>query len=75
MPLQESAWANQQPEPLEMDGMDFPGLGGQSPTLVISEAGLFAQLLFEDLDLCLEVIDHVLLVTVDPTGQANEQQL
>jgi hypothetical protein len=43
--------------------------------LVIIEPGPFAQLLSQDIDLFLEVLDYDLLVTVDPTGQAEEEEL
>lgn len=51
------------------------GLGDQPSTLVVAEAGLFASLLLEDFDLLMEVFNTVLLVAIDPTGQANEKKL
>ena len=51
------------------------GFGRQPAALVVVEPGLLAQLLPEDFHLFLEVFDDVLLVAVDPTGQADEQQL
>jgi hypothetical protein len=59
-------------EPLQTD---LFGLGGQPAALVVIEPGLFAQLLPEDFDLLLQVFDDVLLVAVDPAGQAKEEKL
>ena len=50
MPFQERARDHQGSEPLEPLGVDPAGLGGQPPTLVIVEAGLLAQLFFQDPD-------------------------
>lgn len=48
---------------------------GELLALVIAEPGLFAQLLLEDFDFLLEVLDNILLLAVDPTGQANAEKL
>jgi hypothetical protein len=60
---------------LEVFEADLRGLGRQPSALGIVEPGLFAQLLPEHFDLFLEIFDHVLLVAVDPTGQAKEDEL
>ena len=51
------------------------GLGRQAAPLVIVERGSLAELFFEDSDLFLKILDDALLVSVDPAGKANEQEL
>ena len=75
MPLQECFWADDggnAPQPIPAELVRF---GRQSPALLIGESGPFVQLLLEDLHLLLEVFDDQLLVAIEPTGQANEQEL
>jgi hypothetical protein len=54
---------------------DLLGLGGQPSALIVVEPGSFAELLLEDFDLLLEVFDNVLLIAVDPAGQAYHIEL
>jgi hypothetical protein len=75
MPLQEGARANQWRETFEALRIDLLGLDRQAAALVVVEPGLLAQLFFEDPELLLEVFNFLLLVTVDPTGQAEGQNL
>ena len=56
-------------------GINLLGLGRQAAALVVVEPGLLAQLFFEDPELLLELFHYLLLVTVGPTGQAEEQNL
>jgi hypothetical protein len=75
MPIQEGAGSGQSGNPLEVFEANLFGLGRQPLPLGIVEPRLLAQLLLEDFDLLLEIFDHVLLVVVDPTGQAKEDEL
>jgi len=54
---------------------DLFGFGRQPATLIVIEPGPLAQLLLEDLHLFLEILDGVLLVTVEPFSEADDQQL
>ena len=70
MPIQEGAGSGQSGNPLEVFEAYLFGLGRQPLPLGIVEPRLL-----EDFDLLLEIFDHVLLVVVDPTGQAKEDEL
>ena len=59
-------------QPAQTDGFGF---GSQPTALVIVEPGPFAQLFLEDSDLLLEVLNNVLLVAVDPTGETKQKKL
>ena len=72
MPSQEGARSDDGGDLLEPLKPNLLGLGGQPSARVVVESGLSAQLLFEDLDLLLEILDAVLRIAVDPTGQANQ---
>ena len=74
MPIQKRARGGQSGDSFEVFQADLVGLGGQPSTLAFVEAGPLAQLFLEDSDLFLEVFDDVLLVAVDPTGQAYEEE-
>ena len=75
MPIQESAWGTQSGNPFEVFEADLLGLGCQPSALCIVEPGFLAQLFVEDFHLFLKILDHVLLVAVDPTGQAYHKEL
>ena len=75
MPVQERARGDDAGDLLEPMRTDVFGLGGQPSALVVVEPGLLVQLLPHDLNLLLEVFDHVLLMAVDPAGQTNEEEL
>jgi len=75
MPIQESAWGAQSGNSFEVFETDVLGLGRQPSPLCIVESGFLAQLFVEDFHLFLEVLDQVLLVAVDPTGQAYHKEL
>ena len=75
MPIQQRARGDDSGDLFEPLQTDFLSLGGQSSALVVIEPGLLAQLLPEELNLLLEVFDNVLLVAVDPAGQAKEEKL
>jgi hypothetical protein len=75
MPIHERARGDDGSDRFEPLQPDFLGLGGQSSALVVVEPGLFARLFLQDFDLLLEVFDHVLLLAVDPAGQAKEEEL
>ncbi len=75
VPIQEGAGSGQSGNPLEVFEADLFGLGRQPSALCIVKPGLFAQLLVQDLDLLLKIFDPVLLVAVDPTGQAYHKEL
>ena len=75
MPIQESARCHQSCELSEVFETDLLGFGGKPSALVVVEPGLLVQLLPHDLNLLLEVFDHVLLMAVDPAGQTNEEEL
>jgi len=49
---------------------------GEPPALVVVEQNsLFAEFLFENPVFCQKVIDGLLLPTIDPTGEDQDQQL
>ena len=75
MPTQEDAGSGQRGKPLEVFEADLFGPGRQPSALGIVEPRLLAQLFLEDFDLLLEIFDHVLLMAVDPTGHAKEDEL
>ena len=55
-------------EPLDWSEVD--GIDGQPPTLVVVEQhSILAQLLLEHLVFGTQVLDHLLLLPVDPTGE------
>ena len=54
---------------------DLLGLGGQPSPLIVVEPGPVAELLLENFDLLLESFDDILLVAVDPAGQAYHKEL
>ena len=75
MPLQERLWAENRGKAPQSIPPELLRFGGQPAALVVGESWLFAQLFPEDLDLLLEVFDDKLLVTVEPTGQADKHEL
>ena len=75
VPLQEGLWSDNRGKAPESIPPEVFRFGGQSAALVIGESWLFVQLLPQDLYLFLEVFDDELLVAVEPTGQADEQEL
>ena len=51
-------------------------LNGQAPPLVIVEKDSFLpEFLFEDLIFCDQVLDHLLLLAINPSGQTEEKYL
>jgi hypothetical protein len=46
-----------------------------APLIVVEQNSLLAKLLFEDLIFNSQVVDHVLLLAIDPAGKKNEHQM
>jgi len=75
MPVQKSLRRHNGGESLELIPADPFGFGREPAPLVVVEPGPFAQSFSENLDLLLKVFDDMLLVTVDPPSETDEQQL
>lgn len=75
MPLQERLWADKGGKAPQSIPSELPRFGGQPAPLVVGELWLFAKLFPEHLHFLLEVFDDELLVAVEPTGQADKQEL
>jgi hypothetical protein len=75
VPLKERPWADNRGTTFQPIPSKLLGFGCQPATLVVVEAGLFAQLFPENSHLLLEVFDDHLLVAVEPARKAEQDQL
>jgi hypothetical protein len=75
VPPEERLWVDDRgkaPQSIPSEHLRF---GSQPTALVVGESGLSAQLFLEHLHFLLEVFDDELLVAIEPTADAEEQEL
>ena len=53
---------------------DLLGFDGQAPTLAVGESGLLAEDFFQDFDFLLQIVDCVLLLSINPSGKTEENE-
>ena len=76
MPTQDRVWREQRAEFFESFVARDLALDGQSSSLIIVEQSpLVAKLLLEHLVLGSQILDHLLLLTIDPAGEDDEAEL
>ena len=74
MPRQQRVGANDRDDVVEHSPRQSLRLGGQPNALIVGEAqSPRAELLSEHAVFFLEIVDHVLLLLMDPTGQRHKQ--
>jgi hypothetical protein len=76
MPTQNGSWGDQSGNLSEHPSTEDLAFDGQATSLVVVEQNAFlAQLFFEHLIFSSQVLDDVLLMAIDPTGQTDQEQV